>query len=407
VIPRDRPGWALDPGVVFLNHGSFGACPVAVLETQRAWRDRMEAEPVAFLARELEGHLDAARAVLAAFVGADPAGLAFVPNATSGVNAVLGSLRFAPGDELLTTDHEYNATVNAMRRAAERYGATVVVAPVPFPIAGPEEAVAAVLAEVTPRTRLAVISHVTSPTALVLPIERLVAELSARGVETLVDGAHAPGMVPLALDALGAAWYTGNAHKWLCAPKGAAFLWTRADRRAETRPLVTSHGANDPRTDRSRYHLEFDWTGTADPTAWLAIPAAIETVGAMDPAGWPGVMAANRALAIAARDVLATALGVEPPAPDPMLGAMAALPVPWLAGRPDADGDALGAALLAAGFEVPVTAFPVPAARPGDATGRAAPTAHLVRVSAQRYDVLGEYEALATAIRRCDPRHRA
>src|SRR5215212_160096 len=195
--------WRLDPNVTFLNHGSFGACPAEVLDDQREWRDRLEAQPVQFLARDLPRLLAVAREELGAFVGADPDDLAFITNATGGVNAVLRSLRFEPGDELLTDDHEYNATINVLRHVAERDRARVVVARIPFPVTSEDEVVEALLGAVTPRTRLALVSHVTSPTALVLPIDGIVAELAARGVETLVDGAHAPGMLPLDLDRLG------------------------------------------------------------------------------------------------------------------------------------------------------------------------------------------------------------
>lgn len=392
---RTGLGWHLDPAVTYLNHGSFGACPEPVLAVQRELRKRLERQPVRFLDRDLPALFDEARARLGHFLGADPDGLAFVPNATTGANAVLRSLRFEPGDELLTDDHEYNAILTTLQSVAHRDGAQVVVARVPFPTQGADEVVAAMLGAVTPRTRLAVISHITSPTALILPIERLVRELEARGIDTLVDGAHAPGMVPLGLDALGAAYYTGNGHKWLCGPKGAAFLWVRADRREAIRPTVTSHGANDPRTDRPRFRLEFDWTGTADPSAALALPAAIDWMAAHDPGGWPAVMAANHALAVAGRDLVAASLGVPAPAPDDMLGSMAAVPIPGL--TTDAAAAALHDELIDHdGIEVPIPTWPVRGARnrPADP-----PTAVLVRISAQRYNDLADLERLAASLR--------
>jgi isopenicillin-N epimerase len=272
----------------------------------------------------------------------------------------------------------------------------VVVAAIPFPLHGADDAVDAILAAVTPRTRIAVLSHVTSPTALVLPIERLVRELEERGVDTLVDGAHAPGMLPLELDRLAAAYYTGNGHKWLCAPKGAAFLWVRANRRSVVHPTVISHGANNPRTDRSRYALEFDWVGTTDPTPALSLPAAIDWVAALEPGGWPAVMAANHALAVAGRDTLAAMLGVAPSAPDAMLGSMAALPLPGIA--TDAAADALGDALFHEDrIEVPLPRWPVRGAR---SAPTADPRAVLVRISAQRYNEPADFERLASALGR-------
>jgi isopenicillin-N epimerase len=395
-VPSEfRPLWPLDPGVDFLNHGSFGAAPTAVLEAQATIRQRMEREPVAFFARDLEGLLDEARAALGAFVGADPDDLAFVDNATTAVNAVLRWLPLTAGDELLVTDHEYNACRNALDAAAIAAGAHVVTVALPFPSAGPEDVVARVLAAVTPRTRLAVLDHVTSATALVLPIEDLVAELTARGVETLVDGAHAPGMLDVHVERLGAAWYAGNLHKWVCAPKGAAFIHVRRDRQARFHPLVVSHGANSPRTDRSRFRLESDWTGTRDPSAWLAVPAAIELIGSLLPGGWPAVRLRNRDLALRGRDLLCTALATTAPAADAMIGSMASVPLPTeeAAGRVqgvELYGDPVHDGLLARGIQVAVTPWP---ARPDGGPWR-----RLVRISAALHNDLDQYQRLASAL---------
>ena len=396
------PVWVLDPAVTFLNHGSFGACPREVLEAQARWRDRMEAEPVAFLARDLDEFLAEARVELARFLGAAPDDLAFVPNATAGVNTVLRSLRFAPGDELLALDHAYNASLNALRFAAARDGARVVVARVPFPLEDAGAVVDAVCRAVNPRTRLALVDHVTSPTGLVLPVARIVAELATRGIDTLVDGAHAPGMVPLDLPGLGAAYYTGNCHKWLCAPKGSAFLHVRRDRQQQIRPLAISHGANSARSDTSRYRLEFDWTGTFDPTPWLCIPHALRVVPTGVPGGWAGLMAANRRLALEARDLLAHVLGVEHAAPDAMIGAMAAIRLPGtrrLVRDLAAAAARLEAAIVARGFEAPIVAWPPPwLVASGDLAPSAAGDLY-VRVSAQRYNRIEQYERLADVLR--------
>jgi isopenicillin-N epimerase len=383
-----RNHWLLDPDITFLNHGSFGATPVAVLARQDEYRTRMEREPVRFLVRELEPLLDAARESLAAFVGADAAGIAFVANATAGVNAVVRSLDLDKHDQLLVTTHEYNASRNALEYAAQLAGAQVRVVEVPFPIASPEEIVERVIDAVTQRTKLLLVDHVTSQTGLVFPVEQLVAEMNRRGIDTLVDGAHAPGMLPLDLLSLGAAYYTGNLHKWVCAPKGAAFLYARDNRRAALRPVAISHGANSTRSDRSRYHLEFDWTGTFDPTAWLCVPDALELIGSLVPGGWPEVMQRNRALALRGRDILSSRLGIAPPAPDRMLGSMAALPLPdgSLDTAPSLYGDPLQDALLDTfKIEVPIVPWPAPPKR-------------LVRISAQLYNEEAEYERLADAL---------
>jgi isopenicillin-N epimerase len=387
--------WTLDPAIAFLNHGSYGAAPRPVLAAQQKWRDRMEAEPVLFFSRDLEPALQAARGALGAFVGADADDLAFVPNATAGFNTVLRSLRFAPGDELLTTDHAYNAAKNAMQFVAERDGARVVIAPVAFPTDGRASVAEAMLAAVTPRTRLAVLDHITSATALIFPLQTLVAELTDRGVETLIDGAHAPGQVALDVPALGASYYTANLHKWVCAPKGSGFLWVRRDRQADIRPLAISHGANSPRADRSRFQVEFDWTGTADQSAFLAVPDAIRFGDALLPGGWAALRERNHALALAGRDLLCAALGVDPPAPDEMVGSMASVPMP-LETRPgrvqgiDLYGDPVHDHLEQLGMQVMITPWPQ---RPDGG-----PWQRLVRISSAAYNDLGQFERLAAAL---------
>ena len=373
----------LDPAVTFLNHGSFGACPQVVLEAQRELRARLENEPVLFMGRQWEGMMDGVRAALGSFLGAGPDDLALVPNATAGVNTVLRSRRFEPGDEILVTDHGYNACSNAARFVAERQGLRVVVAHVPFPLTDPGQVTDAVTAAVTPRTCLALLDHITSPTGLVLPIEALVRALGERGIDTLVDGAHAPGMLPLALDALGAAYYTGNCHKWMCTPKGSAFLHVRKDRQAEVHPLVISHGANSPRTDRSRFRLEFDFTGTQDPTAWLVIPEAIRFMGSLLPGGWEELRARNRALVLRGRTILCEAFGIAAPAPEGMLGSLATVPlVPGLTPAPEA---ITGTLFDRYRIEVPTWFWP------------ASPT-RVLRISAQIYNSESQYVLLANAL---------
>ncbi|MCA8954415.1 MAG: aminotransferase class V-fold PLP-dependent enzyme [Planctomycetes bacterium] len=379
--------WDLDPEVTFLNHGSFGACPRVVLAAQSELRARLEREPVRFFEHDYEPLLDAARAALAELVGSDPDDLAFVPNATAGVNTVLRALDFGPGDELLVTDHEYNASRNVFDHVVGRSGARAVTAPLPFPIADPQQVVDAVLSRVTERTRLLLIDHVTSPTGLVLPLERLVPALRERGVETLVDGAHGPGMLPLDLEGLGAAYYTGNCHKWLCTPKGSALLWVRRDRQAALRPLAISHGANSPRTDRSQFRLDFDWTGTHDPTPFLCLPAALEFLRGLMPGGLPALQAHNRELVLRGRQLLCERLGIPEPAPAAMIGSLAALPLPLDATPITVPGtDPLHAALYDRyRIEVPVMRWPHPPLR-------------LLRISAQAYNSVPQYEALAEAV---------
>ncbi len=312
-----------------------------------------------------------------------------MPNPTTGINAVLRSLVLEVGDELLTTDHEYNACRNALNYAADRAGARVVVVEVPFPCDGAVQIVEAILGEVTSRTKLLLIDHISSQTGLIMPVERLVAELADRGIDTLVDGAHAPGMLPLAIDDLSSAYYVGHCSKWLCAPKGAAFLVARADLRESVRPLTISHGANSRRPGRSRFHDEFDWMGTNDPTAFLCVPTAIDFMESLVPGGWTEIRRRNHDLAVKARSLLSAALGVEPSCPDEMIGSLATVPLPDGRGEPQATplyGDPLQDVLLEEfRIEVPIVPWPAPPKR-------------LLRISAHIYNSEVQYERLAAAL---------
>ncbi len=383
--------FVLDPAVTFLNHGSFGATPRPVLAAQQRLRDRMEAQPVQFLVRDLEALLDDARAAVGAFIDAPADDLVFVPNATHAVNAVLHSLTLSPGDEIVVTDHGYAACTNAARFVAERAGARVITATVPFPLTSPGEVVDAITRTLSSRTRLVLVDHVTSPTALVFPIEDIVRVCERAGISVLVDGAHAPGMLPLSVRSLGAAFYTGNLHKWVCAPKGAAFLHVHPAQQHRVRPLVISHGATTTRTDRSRLAIEFDWMGTQDPTAVLAVPEALRFVGSLLPGGWDALRARNRALALEARALLADALGVAVPAPESMIGAMATLVLPPERFPPARGGDPAFEDRLQQHLwnthriEVPVIPW-------------GTPPRTLLRVSAQAYNHLDQYHRLAEAL---------
>ncbi len=371
--------------MTFLNHGSFGACPKQVLEFQQRLRSQLEQEPLRFFGREWEPLLDDARSKLAAFVGADVQDLVFVPNATTGVNSVLRSLTFSPEDEILTTNHEYNACRNALDFIASRTGARVVVAKIPFPIDSPQQVIAAVIERVSPKTRLVLLDHVTSQTALIFPIQELVKELQQRGVDTLVDGAHAPGMIPLDLREIGATYYTGNCHKWLCAPKGAAFLYVRRDKQSEIRPLTISHGTNSPRTDKTRFQLEFDWTGTNDPTAYMSVPEAIAFMGLLLPGGWTELRQQNHQLVLQGRQLICEALEVQPLCPEKMIGSMAVVPLPTILENRDfmSIHDELFDKF---GIQVQVM--------PWQEKPRL-----LVRISAQIYNTLEQYEYLAKVLK--------
>ncbi|MGB9553651.1 MAG: aminotransferase class V-fold PLP-dependent enzyme, partial [bacterium] len=230
----------------------------------------MEEEPVEFLARNIRNLLEEARQVLAEFIGAQSEDLVFVPNSTHGVNTVLRSIPFKEGEEIICTNHIYFACANALNFISSQSGVRIVNVPIPFPPHSREDLIDPILSSISSRTRLALIDHITSPTALVFPIEELVREIEGKGIPVLVDGAHAPGMVPLNMDALQASFYTGNCHKWLCAPKGSAFLWVREDWQKKIKPLAISHLGGDYGPDKNPFQVEFSWSGTMDFTPYLS-----------------------------------------------------------------------------------------------------------------------------------------
>lgn len=294
-----RALWPLEPGIAYVNHGAFGATPAPVLEEQARWRTRLEAQPFDFLFRRYDSYVAAARTAVAGFLGAEPEGLAFVPNATTGVATVLASLRIGPGDRVVVTDHVYPAVALAL---AARGAETVVV---PLDLDAPDLATV-VLGAVDERTRLVVVDAVTSVTALVMPVSSVVEGCRAAGVPCLVDAAHAPGHLPVDLRALDPDYWTGNLHKWVCAPKGAGVLYVRAALREDVHPLVPSHGHG------LGFHAEFDWCGTHDPTAWLSAPAALAL---LDSLGQEDVRTYCAALARWAGDAVASSGAASLPAP--------------------------------------------------------------------------------------------
>ncbi len=370
-----RGEWPRDPAVAYLNHGGFGVTPNAVLTAQAEWRARVERNPLRFMARELPQALRAAAAVLAGHVGARGDDLVFVANATAGVNAVLRSLDFRAGDEILLTSLGYGAVAKAARYVAGRSGARVIDAAIPLPLDDMASAVAAVAARLGPRTRLAIFDHVASSSALVLPVAELTRLAQSAGARVLIDGAHAPGQVPLDLPAIGADWYVGNCHKWLLAPRGCGFLWAKPESQALVHPLAISHGYG------GGFLAEFDWTGTRDPTPFLAVPAAL---ACHERLGGAALMARNNALAREAARLLADRWGTETGRPESAFAAMRTVRVP-LADAATPEEAVVLQRRLSDEHRIEVAAI-----------AQAGPL--WLRISAQAYNELADYERLAAAV---------
>jgi len=381
--PRVRAEWVVDPEIIFLNHGSFGATPRPVLDAQAALQLAMEKDPVRFLDRELAERLHLALVDVSLFLGTTRRRLAFVPNATTGVNTVLRNLDLEPGDELLISDHGYPAVIRTMHRVAEETGAVVRIQPVPWPETGRASDLAdALVAGVTEKTRLVIVDHVASPSALVFPVAEIIGRVRERGALVLVDAAHGPGMFPIELDILQPDFWTGNLHKWVCAPKGCAVLWTAEEHAERMLPLVTSHYFP------SGWPEEFNWSGTYDPSAFLAAPAALAWMG--DNLGWDRVRDHNRRLVRYGQRLACSITGIAPPVDparnDVLFGSMIPVPLPERIPHETKEetSDFQRRLFEEHAIEVPVI--------PGQER------AHL-RLSAQVYNRPEDYEILADALR--------
>ncbi|MBQ0931432.1 aminotransferase class V-fold PLP-dependent enzyme [Ideonella sp. 4Y16] len=328
-----RDLFLLDPDIVFLNHGSFGACPREVLAALSRWQHEQERNPVEFLGRRSGGLLAAAREALGQAIGARGEDLVFMPNSTTGVNVVARSFALQPGDEVLATDLEYGACDATWQRVCAQRGAHYRRVEIPLPYR-PAQVVERLLAAVGPRTRLIYLSHITSTTALTLPVAEVCAAARQRGLPVLVDGAHAPGQIPLDLAAIGADFYVGNCHKWQCAPKGSAFLHAQPAWQAMLDAPVTSwgyaedtlsHAGLDTWLGRTPLERRMQWQGTRDITPWLTVPDALRFQDAHD---WPAVRQRSHALVAQAMDALCRRHGGEPIADERDWAQMAAIPVP-------------------------------------------------------------------------------
>tara|TARA_B110000459_G_scaffold87782_1_gene98277 strand:- start:4849 stop:6072 length:1224 start_codon:yes stop_codon:yes gene_type:complete len=390
-LPQRNPlakHWNLDSNCVFLNHGSFGATSTAIRGEQRRWQDLLEDEPVRFYEDLAMEFMEDARKALALMLKCDAEDLALLENATTGVNTILRSLEFNEGDEILVPDHAYQACRNAIDYVSKRWGAKVVTVNIPFPIESSDQAIDAIMSGVSERTVLAMIDTVTSPTGLRMPFEALVGLLEGRNVSVLLDAAHGIGMVPLNLDQLGASYTTSNCHKWLCAPKGSAFLHVRKDHQVNIHPLTISHGMSFPLGDSTRFRHEFDWTGTRDISALCSIPATIDYMATLVDGGWPAIMQRNHDLVMEGRRILCERLGIEAPCPESMIACIATLRLPagGGAGIPLHEPDPLHKVLQDKhNIQVPVWSWPSPEGR-------------YIRISAQIYNHVDEYHYLAEAL---------
>ncbi len=377
--------WSLEPNITYLNHGTVGVTPNRVMRAQQALRDEIERQPARLMLRELEHHtrgtpsqqprLRVAADAVASFLGVQGEDLVFVDNATTGINAVLQSLKFEPNDEILITDLAYGAITNTARFVARARGAKLVTVEPPFPETSPEQVIDAIINAITAKTKILILDHIAATTALILPVREIAAICQARGVAVLVDGAHAPGALELNITDLGVDWYVGNMHKWAFAPRGCGVLWAARHRQDGLHPTVISWGLDQGFTQ------EFDLVGTKDPTAFLVVPEGVAFIHAL---GQKAMRKYNHTLAWNAAHALADCLGTTFLVPRQMVGCLASVPLPERAGSSTSDAFQLQHALLYQDrIEIPIL----------EVRGRL-----YARISAQVYNDISDIERLGQVL---------
>ncbi len=375
-------------GLTQLNNGSYGCCPEVVGAAQTELRRRLEGDPVHFFKYELEFYNDDARGALSRFINVPGKDLALIPNGTVAVSTVLNNLDLKAGDEIVITDHEYMATMNELGKLCKATGAVLKIAPIDFPHADPDQAADSILGAVTSKTKLVLLSHICSASALVLPVEHIVPELRKKGIDVFLDGAHTPGQIPLDIEAINPTWYAGSCHKWLATPKGTGFIYTCPDRQVGFKPLALSCRVHELRDDRAPFLCDFDYVGTNDYTGNLVIPVAIEHMGAQLPGGWNALYKRNHDLIVAGAGVVCDALGIKQQVPESMIGTMVGIPIPGEVTKGEIYDDSLWDALYSK-HDIQVPVWALPGIHP-----------RVMRVSAQLYNTIEDFEKLVGAIKR-------
>ena len=374
-------------GLTMLNNGSYGLTPVVVRDAQIELQRRLEEDPVRFFKADLEDYCDDTRRAIGAFTRVNPDHIALVPNGTFAVATVLNNLDLRPGDEILVTDHEYMATFNELGKVCRATGANVTIASIPYPAVTPDQVVESIVGKMNDRTRVVLVSHITSATALVMPVKAIVAAAKERGIETFLDGAHTPGQIDLNIGDLDPTWYAASCHKWLACPKGTGFIYTSPNRKRDFRPMVLSCRVHETRPEREAYLCDFDYTGTNDYTGNLVIPVAIEHMGAQLPGGWDALRQRNHDMVMAGARVVCDALGIKQQVPESMIGSMVSIPLPGACEPSNLLGEGLWDRLyLNHGLQVPVWDLPGVCDR-------------MVRISAQLYSRGEDFERLGEALK--------